>query len=448
MVSNVRFAICLTLLFSAVLTACGRGLSSSVSGNSPGTSSSGNPGSSGSQPGGGSSGGSGAGSGSSGGSSPVTASGGQYIYIGDPDKLQIDGFKVNGDGTLLPVPGSPFQMPGQGEPFQTAGNTLAVVGQFLFANATSGPSGLSGFKIDSTNGSLTPVNTSSNTTGSWFLLAGNSQQNVLYTSGNVNMVSNGGFSSINALAAYSVASDGSLTPVSTVEMQNNQPIAGAIAVDHQSRFLYSWVSGRIYVFTLNGGAIGSQVSGSPFMISTAYQPVSPSDPNACFGASFKPVLAVDPAGGRFLYASCDANAQVDEIAVSDAGQLSLIGTVPSPGPSTELSSLTVSGDGALLFGTEEEANNVLSFKIDRSTGQLTLAGTEAAGTRPNQAASDASSRFLYATNGSSNVSKNNFHPGSNNVSEYAVMTAGMMTPLSDSPKTVGSRPASVISVKF
>jgi 6-phosphogluconolactonase (cycloisomerase 2 family) len=335
-------------------------------------------------------------------------------------------------------------MSGQGEPFQTAGNTLAVVGQFLFTNATSGGSGLSGFKIDPASGSLTPVNTSSNTTGSWFVLAGNSQQNVLYVSGSVNTGSGG----LNGLVAYSVASNGSLTPVSNITMQNNQPIAGAIAVDHQGRFLYSWSSGQIYVFSLNNGAIGSQVSGSPFKISNAYQPTSPSDPNACFGANQKPILASDPAGGRFLYASCDASAQVDEIAVSNSGQLSLIGTVPSPGPATELSSLTISNDGTLLFGTEEEANSVLSFKIDRSTGQLTPAGTIAAGTRPNQAAGDASNRFLYVTNGSSNLSKNDFYPGSNNVSEYAVTSAGVMTPLPDSPKTVGSRPTSVVSIKF
>jgi DNA-binding beta-propeller fold protein YncE len=158
-------------------------------------------------------------------------------------------------------------------------------------------------------------------------------------------------------------------------------------------------------------------------------------------------LAADPAGGRFLFASCDANAQVDEISVSNSGQLTLIGTVPSPGPMTELSSLTISHDGAFLFGTEEEANSVVSFKIDRSSGQLMPTATATAGTRPNQAAVDSTNHFLYATNGSSNLSRNNFQPGSNNVSEYAV-AAGSMTPLPDSPKTVGTRPASVIVVKF
>lgn len=276
------------------------------------------------------------------------------------------------------------------------------------------------------------------------MLTGNSHDNVLYASGVVQTGSAG----INAIVAYSVGSDGSLKPISNVTMQGNQPIAGAVAVDNQGRFLYSWSSGQIYVFALNAGAIGSQVSGSPFKISTAYQPVSPNDPNACFGANQKPVLASDPTKGRFLYASCDANAQVDEIAVSNSGQLTLIGTVPSPGPATELSSLMVSADGAFLFGTEEEANNVLSFKIDPSSGQLTLAGTISAGTRPNQSAIDTSNHYVYATNGSSNISKNDYYPGSNNLSEYAVTAAGMMTPLPDSPKTVGSRPASIVAVKF
>jgi 6-phosphogluconolactonase (cycloisomerase 2 family) len=444
MFRKLRLDLCAGLFsfFCLALVGCG-GTSNTASTSTPGTSSgSSNP--STSQPGTGSSSGSGSSGSSSGSGSGTASSGAQYVYIGDTNNLQVNGFKLNSDGTLTAVPGSPFQMSGQGQPFQTAGNTLAVVGQFLFTNATSSSSGLSGFKIDPTTGSLTAVNTASTTSGTWFLLAGNSQQNVFYASG---LVNNGSGAS-NGIVAYVVNSDGSLKVVSTVTSQGNQTLAGAIAVDQQGRFLFSWSEGQVYVFGLNSdGSIGSQVSGSPFAISTAYQPTSPSDPNACFGASEKPILASDPAGGRFLYASCDATAQVDEIAVSSSGQLSLIGTVPSPGMGTELSSLIMSGDGAFLFGTEEEANSVVSFAVDRSSGKLTPAGAVAAGTRPNQSTVDASSHFLYVTNGSSNVGKNDFFPGSNNVSEYAV-SAGVMTPLPDSPKTVGSRPASVVAVKF
>jgi hypothetical protein len=81
--------------------------------------------------------------------------------------LQIDGFKTNSDGTLTAVPGSPFQMSGQGDAFQSAGETLAVVGRFLYTEATSGSSGLAGFKIDPASGSLTPVTTTSNSAGTW-----------------------------------------------------------------------------------------------------------------------------------------------------------------------------------------------------------------------------------------------------------------------------------------
>jgi 6-phosphogluconolactonase (cycloisomerase 2 family) len=448
MFRKLRLDLCAGLfsLFCLALVGCG-GTSNTASSSTPGTSSGSNPAASSSQPGTGSSSGNSGSSGngsSSGSGSGTASSGAQYVYIGDTNNLQVNGFKLNSDGTLTAVPGSPFQMSGQGQPFQTAGNTLAVVGQFLFTNATAGSSGLSGFKIDPTTGSLTAVNTASTTSGTWFLLAGNSQQKVFYASGSVN----NGSGASNGIVAYAVNSDGSLKVVSTITSTGNQALAGAIAVDQQGRFLFSWSEGQVYVFGLNSdGSIGSQVSGSPFAISTAYQPTGPSDPNACFGANQKPILASDPAGGRFLYASCDSAAQVDEIAVSSSGQLSLLGTVPSPGMSTELSSLIMSGDGAFLFGTEEEANSVLSFAVDRTSGKLTPAGTVAAGTRPNQSAVDASSHFLYATNGSSNVSKNDFFPGSNNVSEYAV-NAGVMTPLPDSPKTVGSRPASVVVVKF
>ncbi|PYY20120.1 MAG: hypothetical protein DMG60_01315 [Acidobacteria bacterium] len=118
------------------------------------------------------------------------------------------------------------------------------------------------------------------------------------------------------------------------------------------------------------------------------------------------------------------------------------------GPQSELSSLALSHDGSVLFGTQEERNQVLSFTIDRSSGMPTLASTTPAGTRPNSAAVDVSNRFVYVTNGSSNISKNNDHEGSANLSEYTVTPAGIMTQLPGSPIATGAAPKAVVVASF
>jgi len=149
-----------------------------------------------------------------------------------------------------------------------------------------------------------------------------------------------------------------------------------------------------------------------------------------------------------VYTSCDANAEVDVFSVANSGQLSLVGTVPNSGPQSELSSLALSHDGSVLFGTQEERNQVLAFSIDRNTGMPALASTISAGTRPNSAAVDVSNHFLYVTNGSSNISKNNDHEGSSNMSEYMVTPAGMMTQLPGSPIATGAAPKAVVVASF
>jgi 6-phosphogluconolactonase (cycloisomerase 2 family) len=354
---------------------------------------------------------------------------------------------VSADGTLTAVPGSPYLVPGQA-PFDEEPESLAAIGNFLYA-ATANPNtsnGITGFKINSADGSLTMFDPSKGDTGHYFLLVGDAQRGFIYASGNG--------PNLPGVSAFKVNADGGLTlvggqvqPVTSVPPGQSGTTTGSLELDPQGRFLFDFFQNKIHVFPRNSdGSLRAEVSGSPFAAGTTYTFSSPNDPNPCFFFALNRVMAVDEAG-RFLYSTCDANAEVDEFSISNSGQLTPIGTIPAL-PQGELSSLAFSHDGSTLFGTQEELNQVVSFSIDRSSGKLTPASTMAAGIRPNSAAVDRSNRFLYATNGSSNHSRNNSHNGSDNMSEYGVTPAGVMTSLAGSPITTGHNPRSVIVVSF
>lgn len=424
------------LLLSCI--GCGRGMANSTSSNSPTPGASAPPSATG---GGGNSGGQTGGSGGSGGS---TAGALQYVYIANSGSFTVSGYQVNSDGTLAAVPGSPYLVPGQA-PFDEEPESIVAVGNFLYASAANPNSsnGIAGFKINPADGSLTQFVPSTGDTGHYTFLVADAERGVVYAAGSGPGSQN--FSP--AVSAFKVNADGSLTLIGGQVQPSTTGFVGALALDPQGRFLYDWFRNQIYVFPRNAdGSLGAQVSGSPFAAGTEYTFSSPMDPNPCFFYSLNRLMVVDQAG-RFLYSTCDANGEVDEFSISNSGQLSMIGTVPVA-PQGELSSLAISHDGSTLFGTQEELNQVVAFSIDRSSGKLSLASTMAAGTRPNSAAIDRSNRFLYATNGSSSHSHNNNHPGSDNMSEYAVTSAGIMTPLPNSPIGTGMNPRSVIVVSF
>jgi len=435
------------------LAACGGSSSSnsSTSSNSPSPSAS-QPGGSGNSGGSGGTGGSGTGSG--GGSGSANSGTTQYVYVANQETFNVSGYKVNADGTLTPVPGSPYSVPGSA-PHIFDPTYLAVVGNFLYASGSdsSSSNGITGFKINSADGSLTRFNASQGDAGAYQFLSADRQRGIIYASG-AGPQAKGSSNLIAGISAFKVNSDGTLTltggqvqPV-TATPPGTTPVAGSLAVDTQGRFLFDFFFNKIHVFPRNAdGSLGTEVSGSPFTAGTPYTFSSPDDANACFLDDQDPVIVADNAG-RFVYTSCDANAEVDVFSVANSGQLSLVGTVPNSGPQSELSSLALSHDGSVLFGTQEERNQVLAFSIDRNTGMPALASTISAGTRPNSAAVDVSNHFLYVTNGSSNISKNNDHEGSSNMSEYMVTPAGMMTQLPGSPIATGAAPKAVVVASF
>jgi 6-phosphogluconolactonase len=83
---------------------------------------------------------------------------GKFLYVNTQDK--IFGFSINAQGGLASIPGSPF--PGQYTVNTGLGFRIDATGNFLYEimadqPPSTAPTGVVGFRIDQTNGALTPV---------------------------------------------------------------------------------------------------------------------------------------------------------------------------------------------------------------------------------------------------------------------------------------------------
>ncbi|MFI9508873.1 lactonase family protein [Nocardia sp. NPDC052566] len=77
---------------------------------------------------------------------------GRFLYVGAQRSDEIHGFRIESDGTLTPVPHSPFRAPGFPE-----GVAATPDGRFVYAaGQKDGAGGIHGFAVDR-YGSLTPV---------------------------------------------------------------------------------------------------------------------------------------------------------------------------------------------------------------------------------------------------------------------------------------------------
>src|SRR5215471_18562976 len=91
---------------------------------------------------------------------PTPTPGNAFVFTANAGGNSISGFSNDGAGNLTAVPGSPFSSPG--EPFglaATPNNAFLYVSSFLNAQVT-------GFSINATTGTLTPLTCPVATTGS------------------------------------------------------------------------------------------------------------------------------------------------------------------------------------------------------------------------------------------------------------------------------------------
>jgi 6-phosphogluconolactonase len=89
------------------------------------------------------------------------------------------------------------------------------------------------------------------------------------------------------------------------------------------------------------------------------------------GKSFTADLKITP-DGRFLYGTNRGHDSIASYRIADDGQLSLIAIQPSLGKGPQ--NLLITPDGQWLICANMPANQVLVFRIDPKTGNLTATG--------------------------------------------------------------------------
>ncbi|HET9791708.1 MAG TPA: beta-propeller fold lactonase family protein [Candidatus Angelobacter sp.] len=122
--------------------------------------------------------------------------GGSFLYAADPASNAVLGFAIGGNGAITPIAGSPFAA-GLG----TSALSMTPQGSFLYAS-NSGDNTVSGYSIDN-SGALTQVS------GSPFLTGGNVPGYVLATGSFVYVADQG----TNDIAGFAIANTGTLTKV-------------------------------------------------------------------------------------------------------------------------------------------------------------------------------------------------------------------------------------------
>jgi len=340
----------------------------------------------------------------------------------------------------------------------TPASTTAVP-SFLYT-ANSSENDISGYAIDGTTGSLTPI------AGSPFA-ASNSIYMTLDSDSDFAYVGGGSFSVISTFAINSQT--GFLTLVNTLPQQtygvtgltltpkdrfayvaNTLGVVG-YEVEKKSGFLTDIAQPQITVGPVSNGLIRGAVHPSGKLAYFAYpdfNSVSAYDldrgsgtltaiPGSPFSTGDRPVdLAVEPCG-QFLYTANLFSNDVSAYAIDrETGSLSPVPGSPFAAQNQPIG-IAIDPLGHFVFAVNRYLDNVSVYAIDRSTGSLTqVSGSPfQTGRGPVAVRVDPSGKFVYTAN---------FDVLPTNVSSVSGFTldstSGDMTPVPGSPFLAGRNP--------
>ena len=282
----------------------------------------------------------------------IAGLGGMYVnggplYVSDPNNNAIDAFVVSArDGTLTPMPGSPFSL---GGPAGTAAGLLTF-GNFLYAGDTNGT--IAAFNITS-NGALTAI------PGSPFA-AGTAPLHLVsaYTgSPSIPLLYAADFTG-GGIRAFTIGSNGVLTPVPGSPFAtppNSAPaamFAGGSAIS--GGILCVALSGlnQIAAFSItNGSGALTPLAGSPF------------------AAGRSPVSLF--AYTSFLYALNSVDHTISAYRMDlNTGLLTPIQGSPFPAGTASGGLINDTLNTQIFYAPDLQSNRILAFVADLSTGSL------------------------------------------------------------------------------
>jgi 6-phosphogluconolactonase (cycloisomerase 2 family) len=336
-----------------------------------------------------------------------------FVYINNQiaGPNSVSGLSVIADGSLIPIPGSPFVTGGTGVSsgfFASNRITSAVVKDFLYAG-NSGSDNVSAFSIDPRTGGLMPVPGSPFATGG---MASKSGMSLAPTPDDKFLIVANGFS--NTITVYSIAANGALAQVAGSPFPGGTGGApDGIKVTPDGRFLIVAQLNAVSMFSISPTGGLTPVLGSPFP--SAQEPSGVD----CDCHS----IHVFAGNANFLAA------QVSVFDIAPNGALSQIPGSPFTGPGVNSNVAVLSPDDKSLFVSNQFSNTVTVFSVAAS-GALTLVPGSPFATPgalfPSGMATNQAGTFLYVASANSNVYG------------YSVAANGALTAVPGSPFGTGA----------
>jgi len=273
----------------------------------------------------------------------------EHLYVTNLESNTVSAFAIAPSGVLTPVPGSPFAT--SAGPWGVA---VAPNGSHLYV-VNKGADSVSAYSI-ALNGSLSPVTGSPFSTGN--APGGMSSNGVALTPDGAHLyVTNmGGGGSV---SAYSVAADGSLSPVAGSPFDAGAT-ARPVSVTPDGKFLYvgNATSEDLSAYSIGTDGALSPVAGSPF--STEGGPLG---------------LAVAP-NGMYLYTAHIAwEPNVWGYSIGAGGALGPLLGAPFPTGGSRGNSAIVSPDGKHLYTTNHDSHNLSAFSVTGNGALSPMAGS-------------------------------------------------------------------------
>lgn len=288
---------------------------------------------------------------------------GTFVYFNN-SASQVAGYKLNSDGTLSVLAGSPFAIDGG----------LAVAGSFL---AVSSGSTVSTYQVDPSSGALTKAGSGTVVQGGGIVADANN----VYLAGNIPA------STATGIYGFALAANGALTPLSGSPYVFTQAcdfcdVPFALALNNN--FLVQGGVGFHGVgdFTVYPRGAGGVLSKAQILGTDAEERVAIQHPN-----------------GNFSYALNTDDSSLIEFTMDATGK-------PTPGAQLFTGTgqdMAVDSSGKFLL-VVDNAGVVHIFTIDPATGSMSQIGTsEAAGNGANGLAMDPSGRFVIVSQSASST---------------------------------------------
>jgi 6-phosphogluconolactonase (cycloisomerase 2 family) len=350
---------------------------------------------------------------------PAIASADRYVYVSNgfpAGSNDVSALRINSDGSLTPVSGSPYSTGGT----VTEGLTLTPDAQHLYV-AEFGANNVVGFNVRSDGGLST---------------APNSPYGPAPTALGVIPDPNGGHVFVwnhnnDTIGTWTVSSDGSLNQISgspvPIPGGLHNPFAGSVAPDGRNVFVPNENSDP--VAGISTDKVTAYDTGSNGSLG-AHQNIASGNPSAGgsnpFGSGITP-------NGEFFYTSNPEdgpNGTLDGYEVSNGGGFltELSGFPKSVAPGNHPLNIAISPDGQHLYVATRISNSVNAYNIGSDGSLTSIPGSPFAtdGTNGKALAFTPDGKRLYVSNN-----------GSDNITGFNVASDGSLTLIPGSPWPTG-----------